>query len=121
MEQLLNSLKQLKNLSPHLDFLKSSREIVLATPKPPKGYSFYFSAIKENLQQTLNFGAAIGLAAALLYVASTGINSRPSAVTQKNNQDFNIHLNKARYYKEIAPNVYVVVLEDEKEPVTKNQ
>lgn len=103
---MFNKLKSLKNLAPDPEFLRRSRQTILLSPgiSPPARFhpSWYFAA-------------ALGLAAVFLYIAtSAGGSSAKIMVQKENSPDFNIELRNARYYKEIAPNVYVVVLEGKK-------
>ena len=64
---------------------------------------------------SLRFALTLGLAALVIYVAA--IFSNPPAggrlVEQTPPPDFNIELRKAKYFREVAPNVYIVVLENQ--------
>lgn len=118
MDQLLEQLKSIKKIRPDSDYSKISRQIILNTSQTPLNQGFYLNKLKLQFFQSLNFSAALGLVAVLIYILGVSLNPSSTTLAQKNQkptpQDFNIHLENARYYKEIAPNVFVVVLEDSK-------
>ncbi|MFH1759351.1 MAG: hypothetical protein ABH822_02210 [Patescibacteria group bacterium] len=105
MNNLEQQLKQLKHLKPDQEFLQYSRQEILNTSKPPRSIFL--------LKNSLNFAVAVGLAALLMFVVTDGLNksAQPSSLVE-NKPDFSIKLEEARYFKEIAPDVYVVVLND---------
>lgn len=114
--QLFKNLKSLKKLAPDQEFLNRSRRTILAIEKPASSSRFYAFQLKHRLRESLIFTVALGLASLMLYVATTGLNNTGQpALTQESKPDLNIQLIKAKYYKEIAPNVYVVVLDDEQD------
>ena len=115
-DQLFKNLKSLKKLAPAQEFLDKSRRTILAIEKPASSSRFYAFQLKHRLRESLIFAVALGLASLMVYVATSGLNnSSQTTLTQESKPDLNIQLEKARYYKEIAPNVYVVVLDDEQD------
>lgn len=112
MQNLIEKLKSLKNMRPDPEYAQKSRHIILSSGKNSSPRRFYLFMIKRRLQESLNFGLIVGLTALLLYMAANSLPTPSGAVANENQQNIDIHLNKAQYYKEIAPNVFVVVMED---------
>lgn len=112
MSNLFEQLKTLKNIGPDARFTAQSRQTILNTPGRGSVNRFYYSRIKQQFYEGLSFAMAVGLAALLVYLSVSFINQTAPAklVKREPAPDFNISLENARYYKEVAPNVYIVVL-----------
>jgi len=101
--------QKIKAIKPDSGFLHKSRQEILITPKAKPDHTFYLNHFKTSLHESLNFAAALTLTSLLIYVAFTGVIGY-SPKLAKEDPSFNIELRDAKYYREIAPDVYVVVL-----------
>lgn len=112
MKDLFEQLNSIKNLEPDKKFAGNLRQTLLSLPKSSS--NFYYSQTKQRFQESLSFALAVGLTAILIYTAVSALNNKeqPLIAEKEPAPEFDIHLSKAQYYKEIAPNVYIVVLED---------
>lgn len=112
MDELIKILKAMRQITPDARFVQQCRYNVLNAAQLTANNRG--RKVKLFLKQSLSFALGIGLAAVFIYfiASSFQVNSQ-SAVTQRQpSPKLDIRLEKARYYKEIAPNVYIVVLED---------
>jgi hypothetical protein len=116
MGNLLEQLKALKETAPDARFTARSRQTILSAPNRSSVNRFYFYQARRRLFEGLSFSIAVGLAALLIYLSISFINQNTQTKLAENEPrpDFNISLEKAEYYKEIAPNIYVVVLGNKK-------
>ena len=112
MKDLFEQLKSIRNIEPGKEFAGNLRQTLLNLPK--SSGNFYYIQTKHRLQESLSFALAIGLTVILIYTAVSALNNKeqPIIANKEPAPEFDIHLSKASYYKEIAPNVYIVVLED---------
>ncbi len=104
---MLNNLKSLKTLVPDQRFLAHSRHLILSTAKPTPSIPFFTRA--------LYLAGAFSLALLLVYITAGPPAGGPAPIlteVKEKNPEFNIELANAKYFKEVAPNVYVVVMED---------
>jgi uncharacterized Fe-S cluster-containing radical SAM superfamily protein len=116
MKNLFKNLEDLRGINPDPDFLHRSKTEILATYQTHSSTSFRISQFKNRLVEGLSFAAALGLTSLLLYLTISGLSGSSSTViTQQDKTQFDIQLRDAKYYKEVAPNVYVVVLNENME------
>ena len=116
MKNLFKNLEDLKRINPDPDFLHRSKTEILAIHQTHSSTSFRISQFKNRLVEGLSFAAALGLTSLLLYLTISGLSGSSSTViTQQDKTQFDIQLRDAKYYKEVAPNVYVVVLNENME------
>ena len=114
MKSLFKNLENLKRINPNPDFLHRSKTEILATHQTHSSASFHLLQFKNRLVESVSFAAALGLTSLLIYLTMSGLSGSSSTViTQQDKAQFDIHLRDAKYYKEVAPNVYVVVLNED--------
>lgn len=117
MDNLFKQLKQLNEITPDKDFSDRCRREILAVPSTNSANSFYYSQIKQRVIDGVAFTLAVGLTALLIYFSflSFGFASdnKGQVAKKESAPDFNISLEKAKYFKEVAPDVYIVVLGEE--------
>jgi hypothetical protein len=113
MKNLIKNLERLKKIEPGPEFLHHSKTQILTTHHNNSSTNFRLSQFKNRFIESASFAAALGLASLLFYLTTNGLSGSSSAViTQQDKPTFDIHLRDAKYYKEVAPNVYVVVLNE---------
>lgn len=108
-DQLLKILKSLKSITPDLEFLSRSRNLIVSTPQKQTSGWFIF---RGNLMQSIKLGAAMTLASALLFIILGGVsffnvrNLSPVMLSSINEEniaaeadklDFNIQLGQLEY------------------------
>lgn len=119
MNNLIKQLKELKSVSADAEFVGRCRQNILETPNHNSTNQFYYRQVKQHFIDGFSFALAVGLTALLLYISYLSIgfinqNNKTQIAEVTPNPDFNISLEEARYFKEVAPDVYIVVLEDKK-------
>ena len=116
-DYLIEYLKSLKSIQPDKDFLKRSRNLILAYPKKPS-YAFH---IKNGIFNTARFSLAISLMALMLLVLGGKIFPKQNIfVASLNNKNLvkeslkaniNIQLAELKYYKETTAQVTLALNE----------
>jgi len=117
MSNLFKQLKELKSITPDAEFSSRCRQEILNTPSRNSTNQFYYQQVKRRIFEGFAFTLAVGLTALLIYLAYLSVdfmsqNGKTRVAEREPAPDLNISLENARYFKEVAPDVYIVVLGD---------
>lgn len=113
-ERLHNLFDKAKEIKPSEGFLSRTRARLYEEPLDHPRSQFFFESLHFGATQAGIYATAACAAAFIIYMSSSiSVNEKQSVAMKRTEQieDYKIDvtLKDARYYKEVAPNVFVVV------------